>query len=78
MSLGELLDEIPALYTYGANCSWEPVENVHDCTRLVNSFWDHVGPDNKDYMAGYEVHAKKWWISKLHINSLISASHMMH
>lgn len=44
--------------------SWEPDENVKDCTRLLESFWKHIGLDDKDYPAGYEVEAKPRWIGK--------------
>ena len=44
------------------NSSWEPSENVADCTRLLESFWKHVGMDNEDYPTGYEVSAEPEWI----------------
>ncbi|KAF9056385.1 hypothetical protein BJ165DRAFT_509238 [Panaeolus papilionaceus] len=50
---------------YGSDAdSWEPQENVSSCVRLLQSFWDHVGTDNKDYLPGYEVSAKESWIKK--------------
>jgi len=42
--------------------SWEPEENLEACSRLLGSFWEHVGMDNSDYQIGYEIKAKKDWI----------------
>ncbi|PFH54677.1 hypothetical protein AMATHDRAFT_44493 [Amanita thiersii Skay4041] len=39
-------------YDSGAN-SWEPEENVANCQRLLQSFWNHIGLDDKDYQVGY-------------------------
>lgn len=43
-------------------CSWEPEENLEGCQRLRESFWRHVGMDDRDYMIGYEVAASHDWI----------------
>ncbi|KAF8973779.1 hypothetical protein BDZ97DRAFT_1776820 [Flammula alnicola] len=50
-------------YESDAN-SWEPESNLEGCKRLLSSFWEHVGLDNRDYLAGYEVKASKEWIEK--------------
>lgn len=42
--------------------SWEPEENLEACSRLLSSFWEHVGMDNQDYHIGFELKAKKDWI----------------
>ncbi|KDR85205.1 hypothetical protein GALMADRAFT_233893 [Galerina marginata CBS 339.88] len=42
--------------------SWEPEGNLSGCTRLLQSFWKHVGTDNDDYAIGYVAKAKKEWI----------------
>jgi len=42
--------------------SWEPEENLEACSRLLASFWEHVGMDNKDYPIGFEIKAQKDWI----------------
>lgn len=42
--------------------SWEPEENLEACSRLLQSFWNHIGTDNDDYQIGHEVKAKKDWI----------------
>ncbi|KAI0786051.1 hypothetical protein C8Q75DRAFT_300378 [Abortiporus biennis] len=44
--------------------TWEPEENVAGCDRLLASFWEHVGVDNKDYTAGHEIPAEAEWIEK--------------
>lgn len=43
--------------------SWEPESNVAGCQRLLASFWDHVGTDNKDYSINHTIKAKEKWIS---------------
>ncbi|KAF9480026.1 hypothetical protein BDN70DRAFT_920799 [Pholiota conissans] len=50
-------------YDSDAN-SWEPSKNVESCERLLASFWDHVGIDNKDYFPGDVICAKEDWIEK--------------
>ncbi|KAK2461748.1 hypothetical protein APHAL10511_006211 [Amanita phalloides] len=50
-------------YDSDAN-SWEPEENVANCQRLLASFWEHIGVDDKDYNVGYEVEADEQWIKK--------------
>ena len=45
--------------------SWEPKANVRGCQRLLDSFWDHIGIDDEDYADGFQVEAKKGWISAL-------------
>ncbi|TFY61037.1 hypothetical protein EVG20_g7211 [Dentipellis fragilis] len=42
--------------------SWEPADNLHNCDRLLRSFWTHVGTDNEDYDAGYIVEVQPEWI----------------
>jgi hypothetical protein len=42
--------------------SWEPEENLEGCERLRESFWRHIGMDDRDYMIGYEVSASHAWI----------------
>ncbi|KAH7914493.1 hypothetical protein BJ138DRAFT_1143858 [Hygrophoropsis aurantiaca] len=42
--------------------SWEPGGNVKECKRLLESFWNHIGYDDKDYPVGFEVAAKDNWI----------------
>lgn len=44
--------------------SWEPEENLDNCKRLLQSFWDDIGLDNGDYEEGYKVKATPSWISK--------------
>ncbi|KAG6831266.1 hypothetical protein H0H92_011776 [Tricholoma furcatifolium] len=58
----------PSLRWWGGYSSdhntWEPEENVAGCQRLLASFWEHVGTDDNDYYAGYEVAADETWIKK--------------
>lgn len=50
---------------YGSDAdSWEPESNVAGCQRLLASFWDHVGTDNKDYSINHTIKAKEKWIKK--------------
>ncbi|KAJ3541216.1 hypothetical protein NM688_g6118 [Phlebia brevispora] len=44
--------------------SWEPSENVQECKRLLQSFWEDIGTDDMDYLPGYEVSASPAWIAK--------------
>ncbi|KAF8746326.1 hypothetical protein AX14_000109 [Amanita brunnescens Koide BX004] len=44
--------------------SWEPEENVAGCQRLLTSFWEHIGVDDKDYNVGYIAEADKQWIKR--------------
>ncbi|RDB28456.1 hypothetical protein Hypma_015299 [Hypsizygus marmoreus] len=50
-------------YDSDAN-TWEPEDNVAGCQRLLASFWDHIGTDNKDYHIGHVVEASEKWIKK--------------
>ncbi|KAF8649832.1 hypothetical protein AX16_005596 [Volvariella volvacea WC 439] len=45
-------------------CSWEPEQNVAGCQRLLSSFWNHIGLDNKDYAIGHIFEASEKWIKK--------------
>ena len=47
------------------NCpySWEPEGNIHQCERLLDSFWDVIGRDDDDHPIGYQVDATREWIS---------------
>ncbi|KAM5538264.1 hypothetical protein V8D89_008151 [Ganoderma adspersum] len=44
--------------------TWEPDENLENCTRLLTDFWRDVGVDDDDYFEGDAVHAKPSWIKK--------------
>jgi len=44
--------------------SWEPESNVAGCQRLLHSFWDHIGTDNRDYSIGHTVVASDKWIKR--------------
>ncbi|EGO03138.1 hypothetical protein SERLA73DRAFT_176657, partial [Serpula lacrymans var. lacrymans S7.3] len=44
--------------------SWEPQGNVEGCARLLRSFWDHIGNDDKDWPIGYHCSAEDSWIEK--------------
>ena len=42
---------------------WEPEENVApSCERLLTSFWEEVGTDNRDYPIGYLAKPSAAWI----------------
>ncbi|KAH9486727.1 hypothetical protein JR316_0000792 [Psilocybe cubensis] len=58
-------DDDDEVYHVGKSSSWEPPENLKSgCSRLLESFWTHVGTDDKDYLPGYVVEAKKDWIEQ--------------
>lgn len=42
--------------------SWEPEKHLIDCGRLLTSFWNNIGFDNKDYHVGDEVIPTDEWI----------------
>lgn len=46
--------------------SWEPSSGIEPtCERLLNSFWEHVGPEKRQYSGiRYQVVAEKDWIGK--------------
>lgn len=44
------------------HCSWEPEANLESCQRLLASFWEHIGVDDKDYKPGTILEAKPEWI----------------
>ena len=57
---------ISYLYMLIVRSSWEPEENLAGCERLRESFWTHIGMDDRDYMVGYEVSASHAWIGWVH------------
>jgi hypothetical protein len=44
--------------------SWVPAENLKNCEHLLKKFWRHVGVDDQDYPANYEVAAEQGWIGE--------------
>ncbi|KAF9485415.1 hypothetical protein BDN70DRAFT_890287 [Pholiota conissans] len=42
--------------------SWEPYQHVQSCVRLLASFWDHVGINNKHDVSCRNVTASEDWI----------------
>ncbi|KAJ7462715.1 hypothetical protein B0H11DRAFT_2053966 [Mycena galericulata] len=42
--------------------TWEPASNLSACQRLLASFWEEVGADDKDYPVGHVVKASEKWI----------------
>jgi len=53
--------------------SWEPEGNIHQCERLLGSFWDFIGRNDDDYPVGYQVNATREWISAY---SIFNAKHI--
>ncbi|KAF9454912.1 hypothetical protein P691DRAFT_691049 [Macrolepiota fuliginosa MF-IS2] len=43
--------------------TWEPANNLAQCSRLVESFWADVGLDNEDYAEGTIIKPSSKWIS---------------
>jgi hypothetical protein len=62
MPIGTILSPSSYIYMLIVRCSWEPEENLEGCERLRESFWRHIGMDDRDYMVGYEVSASHAWI----------------
>ena len=50
--------------------SWEPEENLDACKRLLGSFWEYFGPDNKDHFPGEELEPSEAWISEFFLNQV--------
>lgn len=47
------------------------------CQRLLTSFWEHIGVDNKDYEVGYVARADEPWIScVVFFSSLLLPNHL--
>jgi len=44
--------------------SWEPDQNLQGCKRLLQSFWQAVGTDDRDYPVGYVATPSKTWIGE--------------
>ncbi|KAF6766408.1 hypothetical protein DFP72DRAFT_866408 [Ephemerocybe angulata] len=44
--------------------SWEPAENMKECKRLLSSFWQAVGMDDKDYYPGEIITPPDEWIER--------------
>ncbi|KAJ6604314.1 hypothetical protein DFH09DRAFT_1300551 [Mycena vulgaris] len=44
--------------------TWEPAVGLMACQRLLASFWDEIGLDDKDYPEGTLVEASEKWIKK--------------
>jgi len=62
-----------AVWQLGRPCSWEPEGNIHQCERLLGSFWDVIGRNDDDYPVGYQVNATREWISAY---SIFNAKHI--
>ncbi|KAJ3927442.1 MAG: hypothetical protein NXY57DRAFT_1106396 [Lentinula lateritia] len=43
---------------------WEPEEHIANCQRLLASFWQEIGTDDKDYDPGYQCAPSEAWIKK--------------
>ncbi|KAJ3873969.1 hypothetical protein F5051DRAFT_108541 [Lentinula edodes] len=44
--------------------TWEPEEHIANCQRLLASFWQEIGTDDKDYDPGYQCAPSEAWIKK--------------
>ncbi|KAJ4000649.1 hypothetical protein F5050DRAFT_1803986 [Lentinula boryana] len=44
--------------------TWEPLENIANCRRLLASFWQEIGDDDEHYYSGYECTPSEAWINK--------------
>ena len=66
MPIGTPFPPSSYIYMLIVRCSWEPEENLEGCERLRESFWRHIGMDDRDYMVGYEVSASHAWIGWVH------------
>ncbi|KAJ3988832.1 hypothetical protein F5890DRAFT_259191 [Lentinula detonsa] len=44
--------------------TWEPLENIANCRRLLASFWQEIGDDDEYYYSGYECTPSEAWINK--------------
>ena len=55
----------PFLSDLTSPCRWEPEENLQGCPRLLESFWQDVGTDDRDYPIGYITEPSTEWIGEL-------------
>ncbi|KAJ7772134.1 hypothetical protein DFH07DRAFT_217115 [Mycena maculata] len=45
--------------------SWEPIESLAGCRRLLESFWRHVGDDSLDiHLPKFVVNASPEWVAE--------------
>ncbi|KAH7869770.1 uncharacterized protein C8R40DRAFT_710432 [Lentinula edodes] len=49
--------------------TWEPEEHIANCQRLLASFWQEIGTDDKDYDPGYQCAPSEAWISLYFLRS---------